>query len=602
MFTQLKERARRSLAALTAAAVLAGTVLVGFAAPAAADDDVVVPSVTVSKTEGLVDGETITVTGSGFLPGEGDSTLGTRQPLAGKFVGTYVVLGKFADEWKPSEGVASSARAVVAQKWAVPAESVLTIGGTGNGAVELNADGSFVAELVVKSTELAEIAAGNIGVYTYPGGGAKYAPFETYTPVSLAEAIPAPSVTSSATAANATDGLTVSVTGENFKDLPKTSTDKDAVGVYVALVDSAIADLDVTADNVAKVEFLYGVGTSRGTPAFAKDVVAAPAALNALKSYKVVVWAAHGDVTESTLLASVPVTVSAEQWTQVFPETIKSVKAPVVSGSAKFNSTLSASAGTWDVTGATAKYQWLRNGVAISGATAAKYKLTSADVAKKISVKVTATKATYKNGSAISAAVTVAKADAPKATKAPSITGTAKFNSTLKVKAGTWNVSGVKYKYQWLRNGKTIKNATKSSYKLTSADVAKKITVKVTATKANYKNGTKTSKATAKVAKVTPTVTAKLAKTSIKKSQKTTVTVKVKASGVAKPVGKVTVKVGSKTFTKTLKASNKGTVKVTVKNLKKGSKQKVTVKYAPSSSSKTVLKSKTVSAKKLTVK
>jgi len=32
------------------------------------------------------------------------------------------------------------------------------------------------------------LADGNWGVYTYPGGGAKYAPFETYTPISFAEA------------------------------------------------------------------------------------------------------------------------------------------------------------------------------------------------------------------------------------------------------------------------------------------------------------------------------------------------------------------------------------------------------------------------------
>lgn len=32
------------------------------------------------------------------------------------------------------------------------------------------------------------LADGNWGVYTYPGGGSKYAPFETYTPISFAEA------------------------------------------------------------------------------------------------------------------------------------------------------------------------------------------------------------------------------------------------------------------------------------------------------------------------------------------------------------------------------------------------------------------------------
>ncbi len=43
----------------------------------------------------------------------------------------------------------------------------------------------------------------------------------------------------------------------------------------------------------------------------------------------------------------------------------------------------------------TLKYQWYRNGVAIKGATAAKYKLTTADRAKNITVRVTGSKSGY---------------------------------------------------------------------------------------------------------------------------------------------------------------------------------------------------------------
>src|SRR5690606_16184918 len=62
------------------------------------------PTITVSKTNDLVSGDLVTVRGAGF----GDpSVLGARPPLWGKFAGTYVVFGSFADEWKPSEGVGS---------------------------------------------------------------------------------------------------------------------------------------------------------------------------------------------------------------------------------------------------------------------------------------------------------------------------------------------------------------------------------------------------------------------------------------------------------------------------------------------------------------
>ncbi|SDQ61453.1 hypothetical protein SAMN04487847_2083 [Microbacterium sp. cf332] len=147
------------------------------------------PAVSVSKTADLDRaGETITVTGSGFLPA-GAATTGSRPPLSGQFVGAYVTFGKFADEWKPSAGAPASARGErVDTKWALPAESHATVGGAAAGAIELKADGTFTAELTVSTTEARDLLAGNYGVYTYAGSGATYAPFETFTPISFAGA------------------------------------------------------------------------------------------------------------------------------------------------------------------------------------------------------------------------------------------------------------------------------------------------------------------------------------------------------------------------------------------------------------------------------
>ena len=50
-----------------------------------------------------------------------------------------------------------------------------------------------------------------------------------------------------------------------------------------------------------------------------------------------------------------------------------------------------------------------------------------------------------------------------------------------------------------MRSGKAIKGATKPSYKLTSKDKRKKITVKVTGKKAGYASKSVVSKATKKV-------------------------------------------------------------------------------------------------------
>ncbi|MFL2000938.1 hypothetical protein [Microbacterium sp. A1-JK] len=151
------------------------------AAPAA-------PSVSVSKTEGISRaGETLTVTGSGFVP-SGTATDGTRPPLAGQFSGAYVVFGKFLDAWKPSAGAASSARKVLTQKWAVPEASAATIGGANAGAITLQADGSFSAQITVSASEANDLLAGNYGIYTYGGSGTVYAPFETFTPLTFTSA------------------------------------------------------------------------------------------------------------------------------------------------------------------------------------------------------------------------------------------------------------------------------------------------------------------------------------------------------------------------------------------------------------------------------
>ena len=71
--------------------------------------------------------------------------------------------------------------------------------------------------------------------------------------------------------------------------------------------------------------------------------------------------------------------------------------------------------------------------------------------------------------------------------------------TSVKASTGTWSEKGLKYSYQWKLNGKKIKGATKSTYKLAKADKGKKITVKVTGKKSGYTSVTKTSKSTSKV-------------------------------------------------------------------------------------------------------
>lgn len=173
--------------------------------------------------------------------------------------------------------------------------------------------------------------------------------------------------------------------------------------------------------------------------------------------------------------------------------------APTISGTVKAGSTVKASVAAWTPAATTVTYQWLLSGKAISGATGQSLVVKAEWGGSALSVKVTGSKAGYLSQTKTSAAVTVPKSNFTKVGK-PAIKGTAKVGKTLKASAGSWSPSA-SYKYQWMANGKVIKGATKSSFKLTKSQSGKKITVKVTATKSGYNTKSATSKATKKVSK-----------------------------------------------------------------------------------------------------
>jgi hypothetical protein len=90
--------------------------------------------------------------------------------------------------------------------------------------------------------------------------------------------------------------------------------------------------------------------------------------------------------------------------TGVLPAPV-SQQPPVISGTAIRGDTLTCSTGTWTNSPTAFAYQWLRNGTAIPGATAATHTLVEADVGAQITCRVTASNAGGSN-SRTSAAVT----------------------------------------------------------------------------------------------------------------------------------------------------------------------------------------------------
>jgi hypothetical protein len=213
-------------------------------------------------------------------------------------------------------------------------------------------------------------------------------------------------------------------------------------------------------------------------------------ALDASKVITVKVTAVKAGYENATARSSAPTAVVAGSFVTM---------SPTLSGVPQIGQTLRVNPGTWTPSVTSVRYQWYRSGAAISGATGSSYTIVAADVWQTISVSVTGSRSGYTSATTKASATPV-----PQGVLAgpnPVISGKAKVKKTLKVVLGTWSPSPDKVTYRWYRNGKAIKKATKSSYKLTKSDKGKRITVKVTVAKAGYGTRTLTSAKTAKVKK-----------------------------------------------------------------------------------------------------
>jgi len=105
---------------------------------------------------------------------------------------------------------------------------------------------------------------------------------------------------------------------------------------------------------------------------------------------------------------------------------------------------------------------------------------------------------TYAESTSKPVSVTAAAPKKFTKTVKPTISGSARVGKKLTAKVKAWSPKAT-FSYQWYANGKSIKGATHSTWKLAKAQKGKKITVKVTGSRVGYTKVTLASKATAKV-------------------------------------------------------------------------------------------------------
>jgi len=162
----------------------------------------------------------------------------------------------------------------------------------------------------------------------------------------------------------------------------------------------------------------------------------------------------------------------------VVPGDLTVTRRPTLTGTAEVGKTLTVSPGSYSPSGAKTAIQWYADGAPISGATGTTFTPTQALAGKRISATVTATRMGH-NPLAVSAGETGPVIGTPvRVVRMGKVSGAMRPGKVLSVRPGTLRPSNARVSsYTWRRNGVPIPGATGETYRLTPADVGKKITV-----------------------------------------------------------------------------------------------------------------------------
>ncbi len=177
---------------------------------------------------------------------------------------------------------------------------------------------------------------------------------------------------------------------------------------------------------------------------------------------------------------------------------MRNTGAPTITGEPAVGIQLTASPGTWSPEGSHT-FQWRAEGTAISGANSSTYTLTVVELGKRISVRVTGSRAGYTPASATSELTPAIAPGTITNTSRPTVRGKKRVGKTLTASPGSWSPDGLTVKYQWLRDDKAVQGATARRYRLKKANKGHRVSVRVTVSIAGYTTASKTSKDTPKI-------------------------------------------------------------------------------------------------------
>lgn len=196
-------------------------------------------------------------------------------------------------------------------------------------------------------------------------------------------------------------------------------------------------------------------------------------------------------------------TATSEPSEEVAEGTLHAVSAPAVYGKAIPGATVVAWEGVWPAGPDDFDYRWLLDGTPVTGATGKELVVPAGTAGQKLSVEVTAKKAGYADAVAQSAKVTietpgttaVQNVRAPEILLAPG-SGLPKVGDLVGAGVGAWNpwpadASG--YVVEWYRSGSAQPIGTGVFLVVPSSAAGQQLTVKVTAKRAGYLDGSAVS-------------------------------------------------------------------------------------------------------------
>jgi len=183
----------------------------------------------------------------------------------------------------------------------------------------------------------------------------------------------------------------------------------------------------------------------------------------------------------------------------VAPGVFVANRAPALSGSPQVGRAFTVSLGSWAPAPSHFAVQWYLDGKAIKGATRKTFTPRPSDLGKKLTARVTVTRAAFTTSTVTLTPASAVAAGTNTATRVPAITGTRTRGHVLTVRPGTWQVTPTKRQYRWYADGVAIAGATGRTLKLSKAQVGHRITVAEGVTATGYRAGRATSASTAPI-------------------------------------------------------------------------------------------------------